>query len=380
MEFWRLLVQAQPIKCNIKKWATANVTLRSALFINSQFLYSPVKDPNVSAPIAIRLPKFGRSDLFSRCCFWLALNLIACSPGATAEQRTTHSLESYLKRLGYEPIPLKRDRANHLYLDGEINGKGRRIEIDTGCGFTCVDTSMARKLPTLGTMGGELADSFLGRITNANARLMSVKLGSAVFTNQPAWAVNLDAKGHYLGACILGCDFLFRNFCLIDCLDQRLYVRGSEPPAMAEEALRESLRTGGNHEIRLRRISGLGLIIAGNVHGEPIKLLLDTGAPWLIIDSKQQKRLHIERYSTGTQVAGVDKIGSVPLYRTQLKSLELGNLSLKNVDVGVADLSGWKIGDSKFPLADVDGLLGADLLAYNRALIDYHGLRLWLQP
>jgi hypothetical protein len=43
-------------------------------------------------------------------------------------------------------------------------------------------------------------------------------------------------------------------------------------------------------------------------------------------------------------------------------------------------LSGWTIGDSKSALRDVDGLLGADLLAYNRALIDYHGLKLWLQP
>jgi hypothetical protein len=128
----------------------------------------------VSAPIAIRLPKFARSHLFSHCCLWLALNLIACSPGAAAEQRTTHSLENYLKRLGYEPIPLKRDHDNHLFLYGEIQGKSRRIDVDTGCPVTRVDSITARKLKTIGQLGVELEDSFLGRITNPHVRLLHV--------------------------------------------------------------------------------------------------------------------------------------------------------------------------------------------------------------
>jgi hypothetical protein len=208
---------------------------------------------------------------------------------------------------------------------------------------------------------------------------MHVKLGSAVFTNQPAWTRTLDAGGQFVGDCLLGCDFFFRNFCLIDCLDQKLYVRGTEPSAKAVRALEESLRVSGFHEIKLLETSALLMTVAGKADGEPIKLLVDTGAPWLLLDSKQEKRLHIERRFTGAHVDGIGKVGSAQLYRTQLKSLELGDLSLRNVDVGVADLSGWKIGDSKLPLRDVDGILGADLLAENRALIDYNGLKLWLQ-
>lgn len=334
----------------------------------------------MSAPIAIRISKYHPPNFWSPCFLWLAFILIACSPASAAEQRNGHSLENYLKRLGYEPIPLKRDHDNHLFLYGEINGKSRRIGVDTGCSVTRVDSTAARKLKTLGQLGVELEDSFLGRITNGDVCLMRVKLGSALFTNQPAWALSLDAGGQYVGDCILGCDFLFRNFCLIDCLNQKLYVRGIEPSAKAEEALKESLRVSGFHEIKLLQTSALVMTVAGKADGEPIKLLLDTGAPWLLLDSKQERRLHIERRSTNTHVDGIGKIGSAQLYRTQLKSLELGDLSLRRVDVGVADLSGWKIGDSKLPLRDVDGILGADFLAYNRALIDYHGLKLWLQP
>jgi predicted aspartyl protease len=252
----------------------------------------------VSAPIATRLPKFARSNFFSPCFWWLALILIVCAPARAAEQRTSHSLESYLKRLGYEPIPLKRDHYNHLFLYGEIDGKSRRIGVDTGCSVTRIDRAAARKLKTIGQLGVELEDSFLGRITNGDVCLMRVKLGSAVFTNQPAWTLALDAGGESVGDCILGCDFLFRNFCLIDCLNQKLYVRGIEPSAKAEQALEESLRVSRFHEIKLLQTSALVMAVEGKADGEPIKLLLDTGAPWLLLDSKQERRLHYIGHSS----------------------------------------------------------------------------------
>src|SRR5690349_8646454 len=151
------------------------MTLRSSLFSNSHFLYSPTKETEVSALIAVLLSKFARSDFCSQYCVWLAIILLACSPATAAEQRASHSLENYLKRLGYEPIPLKRDHANHLYLYGEINGKSRSIMVDTGCSHTRVDSGAGRKLKKLGDVAVELDDSFLGRITNADVRVMTVK-------------------------------------------------------------------------------------------------------------------------------------------------------------------------------------------------------------
>jgi len=88
---------------------------------------------------------------------------MAVSPAAAAEQQSGHSLDNYLKRLGYESIPLKYDHGNHLLAIGEIDGKSRDVLIDTGCSFTTVDTDIARKMKTLGSLGVQLEDSSSAR-------------------------------------------------------------------------------------------------------------------------------------------------------------------------------------------------------------------------
>jgi predicted aspartyl protease len=335
---------------------------------------------SVSNLFASRLPKAYLSQFFAKTCCWLTIVFIAGFSATAAEQHTGQSLENYLKRLGYEPIPLKRDHANHLLVSGQIDGKSRDIMVDTGCSFTTVDSDVARKLKTLGSLGVRLEDSFLGTLTNAKTCLMTVKLGDAIFTNQPAHSKALNAGGHSDSDCLLGCDFLFRNFCLIDCTSQKLYVRGTEPPKQAVEALNESLRRSGYHEIKLEPTSGLVMTASGSVNGHPVKLLLDTGWVWTTVDTKQMKRLGIEKQFTTAQINGIGKIGSAWLDRTRLKSFELGDVSFKNLDVGVADLSGWNIGKPSDSSSDFDGILGPDLLAYNRGLIDCHARKLWLQP
>src|SRR6267142_732889 len=149
----------------------------------------------VSNLFASRLPKFLRSKLFSQCRSSLTILLMAGSSAAAAEQQSGHSLDNYLKRLGYESIPLKYDHGNHLLAIGEIDGNSRDVLIDTGCSFTTVDTDIARKMKTLRSLGVQLEDSFLGTLTNAKTCLMRVKLGNATFTNQPAHSKALNFGG-----------------------------------------------------------------------------------------------------------------------------------------------------------------------------------------
>jgi predicted aspartyl protease len=299
---------------------------------------------------------------------------------SAAEPRSTHSLDNYLKRIGYESIPLKYDHGNHLLLSGQIDGKNRDFLVDTGCSFTTVDSDIARKMKTLGSLGVQLEDSFLGTLTNSKTCLMTVKLGNAVFTNQPAYSRALNFGGHSDADCMLGCDFFFRNFCLIDCTTHTLYVRAVAPPEQAQEALEGSLRQSGFRQIKLQRTSHLVMTVTGGVNGRPVKWLLDTGGSYTAIDTKQMNRLGIEKQLTRTQVSGIGKIGSTWLDRTKLKSFEIGGVSIKNLEICVADMSGWKIGMPGHAFADVDGFLCPDILAYNRGLIDCHSLKLWLLP
>src|SRR6266481_5819486 len=304
---------------------------------------------------AIRWPKSESSGLLLRSCLCLALVIISGYSVLAADQQNGRSLDSYLKRLGYESIPLKYDHGNHLLAVGEIDGKSRDFMVDTGCTFTTVDSDFARKMKTLGSLGVQLEDSFLGTLTNSKTLLMTVRLGNSVFTNQPAHSKALNSGGHSSADCLLGCDFLFRNFCLIDCTTHKLYVRAIEPPKQAEEALEGSLRQSGFHQIKLQPTASLVMTVPGRINGLPVKLFLDTGGAFTTIDTKQMNRLGIEKQLTRTQISGIGKIGSTWLDRTRLKSFEVGDVSFKNLEVCVADLSGWSLGKPSHPLEDVDG-------------------------
>ncbi len=280
----------------------------------------------------------------------LAATLLVAIPlGCSgADKQFRPALEVYLKRIGYEAIAVKRDEHNKLLARGELNGKERTFLVDTGCSVSTLDRGVARKLKTLGEADVVLKDSLLGKVTNQSVALMDLKLGRATFTNQPAAVRTLDISGHSVGDGLLGCDFLFRNYCLIDCLDCRLYARGT---ALSPEARSEFDR-----------------------------LLVDTGSPWSALDRSQIKPLGLRPYETRVKIAGIGKIGAHWLDVAKLKSLQLGDLVLGNVDFGVAKLEDWKIGESGTPWSDVQGILGAELLVLNAALIDCRQLKLWLQP
>src|SRR5215471_17951775 len=99
------------------------------------------------------------------------------------------NLESYLQHLGYVGIGFKRNLANQPLIDGELGGKKLVFLVDTGWGFTSLETATARGCKTLGQLGVTLEDQALGVLTNASLVLMDkFVLGQAEFFNQPARA------------------------------------------------------------------------------------------------------------------------------------------------------------------------------------------------
>src|SRR5437773_5057839 len=150
-------------------------------------------------------------------------------------------LEKYLQRIGYEPILLERDEDNHLTVRALLDGRKRNFMVDTGWAMTTVSKATVRRLKTLGELGVKLEDSFLGTLSDSSMVLMEkLTLGPADFLNQPAEAMKLNMEGRSFGHDgVLGCDFLVRNQCLIDCLDKRLYVRGDKAPVEVLAALKK---------------------------------------------------------------------------------------------------------------------------------------------
>jgi predicted aspartyl protease len=335
------------------------------------------------------IPKrFGRSRVWRPI---LAAVVILVAPGAVgADEPAPTALGDYLVRLGYEPIPLKRDTDNHFVARGRLDGKETKFMVDTGWSRTSVNSSAGRHCKTLGQLGVELNDQLLGLVKNSNVVLVEkIQLGRAEFTNQPANRRDLHEAGNMdlLADCVLGCDFLCRNYALIDCLGSRLYVRTAELPANSREAMAESLRRSGFKPIKLKLGPGPVLAVPAHGAGQSLRLLVDSGGEWSMLNEAAVKRLGLHPRPTKLVVGGVKSVGFMPVSTVKLNDIEVGDedtgVPLHGVEADqakamfgvVADLRRW--GSAS---AAVDGLLGNEQLALSSALIDCRGLQLWMKP
>ena len=313
---------------------------------------------------------------------WLATfgpALLFALAGCTTGRQARPALQTYLQRLGFESIALERDNHNHLLAPAELNGKRRLLLVDTGWSLTTVDRSVGRKLPTLGELSGGVSDPRMARFYGTSAVLVaSLKLGGAVFTNQAARVESLRVNSM---DGVLGCDFLLRHHGVIDCLDQRLYLRDKAPSPELQGALEATLRRSGFHPVKLDLQPSLVSTCNAQVNGLPVKLVVDTGAQTSIFDSSQVPRLGLKPVGTRVTIFGaVDRIHPARLAVADIKALELNGLTLTHLHFGVAAMGDWGIRASGWSANEVQGVLGGYDLALAGALIDCEHFTLWLKP
>ena len=321
------------------------------------------------------------------------LTLAVVARVAQAENGAAPSLEGYLKRVGYLPVVLKKSEHGKLLAEGVLAGKKRLFLVDTGCGRTTLDEGAARGLKSLGELGVTLDDSFWGKISDPAIVLMDkLALGGAQFLNQPAKVMKLRMDYTFVAFDgILGCDFFFRNYCLIDCLHGRLYVRGARPSDDATSALETNLRQSGFTDVPIN--VKYGLTVAAKLNGEMSRLVVDTGATFSLLDNALAKHLGLTavkqdeprlgslmRKDWSANIVGFGKIGAHNMWVTTVKSWELGSLQWTNVHVGVVDLKSWDLAEPGTRSENVRGILGREMLTARGALIDYHGRKLWFRP
>ncbi len=314
---------------------------------------------------------------FLICALWCAL---ACGPVHAKQARP--ALEAYLTKLGYAAVPLLRGTDNHLMVKLAVAGKSRVFIVDTGCSITQVSTKLGSQFKTAAERGIEIKDAVLGTSTNNDYILIDeITLGQVRLLNEPAvvGAVNPSSVGASREG-ILGADFLVRHFCLIDCLDLRLYLRGEELSAQARSALEETLARGGLRRTTLEKTPGICRNCEVVINGEPVKLLVDTGGVYTVLDDATARRCHLKWGETQQMIAGVGKAGSASLYASRPESIKLAgeDLPLHGLYLCVADMQGWRLGEERDSHAS--GTFGADLLAADGCLIDLAGCQLWFVP
>lgn len=286
-----------------------------------------------------------------------------------------------LPGLGYERIELRRSGVDRLFLLGKLNGHRLSVLVDTGWSFTTVSVKAARKLKTPGQPGFKVQDPLSGTNENSPAILMDrLKLGRVGFTNQPAAVQNMVFNGQSAPFdLVLGCDFLVRNFAVFDCCNRRLYVRRAAPTAEEQRSLEDSLRRRGFHQVQLELKRPLAITCRARVQGEPVEMLVDTGAAWSCLDFRQRERLGLKVTPSAARITGVGATGTRAIAVTGVKSFQLGDVETKNATLAMLDLADWGLAARDRTLSEVQGILGGEILLAMGAVIDCHGLKLWVK-
>jgi len=109
------------------------------------------------------------------------------------------------------------------------------------------------------------------------------------------------------------------------------------------------------------------------VNGQgPFRFVLDTAASKTIIDRELAESLGLPE---GPEAMALGAGGLMPVRLTHLEELRLGDLSLRDLEVGVADLSAFR----EVLDVPVEGVLGSDVLEGLVITIDYRRKRLSLE-
>jgi len=293
-------------------------------------------------------------------------------------------LETYLKRLGYSPIRLETGDNNNLFVHGRVNGKRERLELDTGCGITRLVPKAARSLQALDPSKTEIDDGFLNELRIPGlVRIDELVLDSVHFQNQPAEMGELEFDFvRVLEQGLLGCDFFFRNHSIIDCRHGQLFVRAAALAPEEKSALGESLRRSGFGAVELSVKPGLPATCRAVANGKPVGLVVDTGSPWSLLDWDTGKQLSLPTLMRPQhlELTGIGKVGTHGLQEAQLQTLQLGDVTLNRIYIGLADMSAWGLTERGTNLPSAQGLLGMETLASTSALIDFGSLKIWLRP
>lgn len=275
--------------------------------------------------------------------------------------RPAHAVQprETLPPAGYQTIPLRRTADNHWYLSGKLNGQRRSFLVDTGWSYTTVAHRSE---------------------TNA-LTVREIQLGRTTFTAQPARQQRLVIGGQPAPFdVVLGLDFLRRHSAILDCGANRLYTRPAPPTAAEQAALNVALERAGYVSVDLRVREPLTLTCPATIADQSLEMLVDSGGAWSCFDWKWAESSGLKPQASTTRLSGSGKTGVRGLAVAEVKSLRLGRVEIPRGLFGLVTLADWGLGREGQPLSEVKGLIGGELLAAHRAVIDCASQRLWLKP
>lgn len=130
-------------------------------------------------------------------------------------------------------------------------------------------------------------------------------------------------------------------------------------------------------KIPITRIASGHLRIKVLLNGVGGEFILDTGAGATVVETKRKDKFNLQ--TENSNASGVGAGGTQTLQKATNNTLKLGSLTKNKFDVYLMNLDHVNQALTSMGLAEVDGVIGADILAKNKAIIDHSNLVLYLK-
>ena len=277
---------------------------------------------------------------------------------------------------GYKAVRVHYSPLNKMIMPARINGQRANLLVDTGASHVMLDADAAA---SFGIKPSQRSLRYI-RFTQINGQRLPVgfaqsltagdmNFGSVLVTLRNSSHSN-DGNAHVDG--ILGLDILDRHKAVINCRTKVVFFKidpsrqtGLDAAARAEKFTR----------VPLRREQNGALTAPCSIHGQPARLLVDTGAFVTTFTEPVLKSLGIElqptrisaRFPTGT----TRKVSAA-----QINDFRIGDFKVPPGKFGVTTLPNFALwqGSSR-----MFGILGMDTLYNCHAIIDLDGMNLFLK-
>jgi hypothetical protein len=163
-------------------------------------------------------------------------------------------------------------------------------------------------------------------------------------------------------------------------LDGRLYLRNGKAPENVRLEMAETLRQSGYHEVKIRTGGGLIANCEVLINGQPVPMAVDTGANVTGIDDNIAALVGLKPKSRHMKMSGLDDVGTHEMRLARATTFQVGDILNEKFTLGVTQFEYWHIAEESRSELELQGLLGADYLGENQALIDFRHKRMWLRP
>ncbi|POZ63207.1 aspartyl protease family protein [Chromobacterium alticapitis] len=273
-------------------------------------------------------------------------------------------------------VPLTKQANGFVAVKARLNGVDGRFLLDSGASMTCVDRKQAARFGlenegTAQTSHGSAGATEIKRVADKQlewgGRLAADKL-AVYLTDFDAINQGLAEEGIAAVDGVIGMDVLSAQHAVLDYGQQQLRLRNDAAPAEAFDRL------------PLTSLGGKQLMVEGVINGVKGRFIIDTAAGGTFAtDDAHADKFHLIRQAGADQVHGVG--GSVESHFYLLDNLQLGpRFTLRQQKVVTLDLAGVNASLKAKGLAEVDGLLGANVLNQGEAVFDIGQQALQLKP